>query len=170
VQQFPRRLRVAQERFSVFSVSPSQEDAVKRYIATQAEHHKKEDFQSEWVRLLRAHGIEFDERYVFDRSPEVPKQKRGHSSKQKRGHSSFSEAEKGTFIIFGTASKSRKGDIHHFRKQKRGHSSFSVLQAKAEKGTFIIFGTASKAEKGTFIIFGTGSGPNSPHSEPYATF
>ena len=55
-----------QEGYSVFSVSRSQEDAVKRYIATQAEHHKKEEFKSELLRLLRAHGIEFDDRYVFD--------------------------------------------------------------------------------------------------------
>jgi putative transposase len=55
-----------QEGYSVFSVSKSQEDAVKKYIATQAEHHKKEDFKSELLRLLRAHGVEFDERYVFD--------------------------------------------------------------------------------------------------------
>ena len=31
-----------------------------------AEHHKKEDFRSELLRMLRAHGVEFDERYVFD--------------------------------------------------------------------------------------------------------
>lgn len=43
-----------QEGYSVFSVSKSQEDAVKRYIATQAEHHKKEDFKSELLRLLCA--------------------------------------------------------------------------------------------------------------------
>jgi putative transposase len=55
-----------QEGYSVFSVSKSQEDAVKRYIAGQAEHHKKEDFKSELLRLLRAHGVEFDERYVFE--------------------------------------------------------------------------------------------------------
>ncbi|MHB1155240.1 MAG: IS200/IS605 family transposase [Phycisphaerales bacterium] len=55
-----------QEGYGVFSVSKSQEQAVKRYIAGQAEHHKKEDFKSELLRLLRAHGIEFDERYVFD--------------------------------------------------------------------------------------------------------
>ncbi|MGD9790452.1 MAG: IS200/IS605 family transposase [Phycisphaerales bacterium] len=55
-----------QEGYSVFSVSPSQEDAVKRYIAGQAEHHTKEDFTSELRRLLRAHGVEFDERYAFD--------------------------------------------------------------------------------------------------------
>ncbi|MBK7404942.1 MAG: IS200/IS605 family transposase [Phycisphaerales bacterium] len=55
-----------QEGYSAFSVSKSQEDAVKRYIATQEEHHKKESFKSELLRLLQAHGIEFDERYVFE--------------------------------------------------------------------------------------------------------
>ena len=55
-----------QEGYGVFSVSKSQEDAVKKYIAGQAEHHRREDFQSEFLRLLRAHGVEFDERYVFD--------------------------------------------------------------------------------------------------------
>ncbi|HUU86107.1 MAG TPA: IS200/IS605 family transposase [Phycisphaerae bacterium] len=55
-----------QEGYSAFSVSKSQEEAVKEYIAGQAEHHKKEDFKSELLRLLRAHGVEFVERYVFD--------------------------------------------------------------------------------------------------------
>ena len=55
-----------QEGYSVFSVSKSQEEAVKKYIAGQAEHHKKEDFKSELLRILRAHGVEFDEKYVFD--------------------------------------------------------------------------------------------------------
>ena len=55
-----------QEGYSVFSVSKSQEDAVKAYIARQAEHHAKEDFKSELMRLLRAHAVEVDERYVFD--------------------------------------------------------------------------------------------------------
>ena len=32
----------------------------------QAEHHKTEDFRSELLRVLRAHGIEFNEKYVFD--------------------------------------------------------------------------------------------------------
>jgi REP element-mobilizing transposase RayT len=55
-----------QEGYSVFSVSKSQEAAVKKYIAGQTEHHKKEDFKSELLRLLRAHGVEFDEKYVFE--------------------------------------------------------------------------------------------------------
>lgn len=55
-----------QEGYAVFSVSKSQEAAVKGYIATQAEHHLKEDFKSELLRMLRLHEVEFDERYVFD--------------------------------------------------------------------------------------------------------
>ncbi|MFI5379992.1 MAG: IS200/IS605 family transposase [Tepidisphaerales bacterium] len=54
-----------QEGYSAFSVSKSQEGAVKKYIAGQAEHHKKGDFKWELLRLLAAHGIEFDEQYVF---------------------------------------------------------------------------------------------------------
>lgn len=55
-----------QEGYSVFSVSKSREDALKKYIQGQAEHHKTVDFGSELSRLLRAHGIEFDEKYVLD--------------------------------------------------------------------------------------------------------
>jgi REP element-mobilizing transposase RayT len=55
-----------QQGYSVFSVSKSQENTVATYIAGQREHHQKEDFASELLRLLRAHGVEFDERYVLD--------------------------------------------------------------------------------------------------------
>ena len=55
-----------QEGYAAFSVSKLKEDAVRKYIAGQAEHHKKEDFKSELLRMLRAHEIEFEERYVFD--------------------------------------------------------------------------------------------------------
>ena len=66
-ETFPRLAAFAwQEGYSAFSVSKSQEEAVKRYVAGQVDHHKKADFQSELLRLLRAHGIEFDERYVLE--------------------------------------------------------------------------------------------------------
>lgn len=55
-----------QEGYAVFSVSRSQEDKVKDYIARQEEHHRTEPFKTELLTLLRKHGIEFDERYVFD--------------------------------------------------------------------------------------------------------
>ena len=55
-----------QEGYSAFSVSKSQEEALKRYIQRQAAHHKTEDFKSELLRTLRAHDVAFDETYVFD--------------------------------------------------------------------------------------------------------
>ncbi len=35
-------------------------------IASQAQHHRTSDFKDELLRLLSAHGIEFDEQWVFD--------------------------------------------------------------------------------------------------------
>ncbi len=55
-----------QEGYSVFSVSKSQEQPLRRYIKGQAEHHKTVDFRSELLALLHAHGVEFDAKYVFD--------------------------------------------------------------------------------------------------------
>lgn len=64
---FPRLQEFAwQEGYSAFTVSKSQEKAVKMYIARQPEHHLKSDFKTEHLRLLRAHEVEFDEKYVFD--------------------------------------------------------------------------------------------------------
>ena len=34
--------------------------------STRHEHHQKEDFKAELLRMLRLREIEFDERYVFD--------------------------------------------------------------------------------------------------------
>jgi hypothetical protein len=55
-----------QKGYSVFAVSKSQEAAVKKYIAGQQAHHHREDFKTELLRLLKAHGVEYDARYVFD--------------------------------------------------------------------------------------------------------
>ena len=66
-QTFPQSASFAwQEGYGVFSVSKSVESDVKAYIEHQAEHHRKRDFKSEFLALLRAHQVEFDERYVFD--------------------------------------------------------------------------------------------------------
>lgn len=53
-----------QEGYAVFSVSLSQAAKVKRYIANQEEHHRKEDFKGELMRILRSHEVEYDERFV----------------------------------------------------------------------------------------------------------
>jgi putative transposase len=55
-----------QEGYSVFTVSKSQERAVKKYISRQQKHHQKEDFKSELLRFLRLHEVEFEEKFVFD--------------------------------------------------------------------------------------------------------
>jgi len=55
-----------QAGYGAFSVSPSHVEALKRYIASQEEHHRKETFQDEYRRLLRKYGIAYDERYVWD--------------------------------------------------------------------------------------------------------
>ncbi len=39
---------------------------VTQYIESQAEHHRKMTFQDELRALFQRHGIEFDERYVWD--------------------------------------------------------------------------------------------------------
>lgn len=54
-----------QEGYSAFSVSPSQVPVVKRYIQNQEEHHRKRNFEEEFVSPLRNCGIAYDERYVF---------------------------------------------------------------------------------------------------------
>ena len=55
-----------QQGYGAFTVSPSQEDRVRQYIANQEVHHRTVSFQEEFVALLRAHGIEFDERYLWE--------------------------------------------------------------------------------------------------------
>jgi len=55
-----------QRSYSAFSVSPSQLDAVLKYVDTQQEHHRTGTFREEYRELLRRHGVGCDERYVWD--------------------------------------------------------------------------------------------------------
>ncbi len=55
-----------QQGYGAFSVSPSHVEPLKKYIANQEEHHKKETFQDEFRRLCKKYGLEVDERYVWD--------------------------------------------------------------------------------------------------------
>jgi REP element-mobilizing transposase RayT len=55
-----------QRGYGAFSVSPSQLDAVLQYVDAQQEHHRTRTFQEEYRELLRRHGIDFDERYIWD--------------------------------------------------------------------------------------------------------
>ncbi|HXB60172.1 MAG TPA: IS200/IS605 family transposase [Candidatus Acidoferrales bacterium] len=55
-----------QDGYGLFSVSPSHVEAVRKYILSQEEHHKKETFQEEYLRILKKYKAPFDERYLWD--------------------------------------------------------------------------------------------------------
>lgn len=55
-----------QTGYGAFTVSFSNISRVKTYIANQAEHHRTRDFQQEFRTFLKRHGLEYDERYVWD--------------------------------------------------------------------------------------------------------
>ena len=52
--------------YADFSVSQSNLEHVKEYIANQQAHHRKLNFQDELRALFRRHHIEWDERYIWD--------------------------------------------------------------------------------------------------------
>ncbi len=52
--------------YGSFSVSQSNVEQVRAYIARQEEHHRKVSFQDEFRALCNKHGVEIDERYGWD--------------------------------------------------------------------------------------------------------
>ena len=54
-----------QAGFGAFSYSKSQLPKLIRYIKNQEQHHKKVSLQDEYLQLLKASNIEFDDRYIF---------------------------------------------------------------------------------------------------------
>lgn len=66
-ETFPEhRLFAWQFGYSAFSVSVSQKQGVLDYIAGQEDHHRKVSFQEELISFLKKHGVDHDERYVFE--------------------------------------------------------------------------------------------------------
>ena len=55
-----------QKGFGAFSYSHSHIDKVFNYIKNQEAHHKKETFREEYIKMLKAFGVEYDERYIFE--------------------------------------------------------------------------------------------------------
>jgi hypothetical protein len=55
-----------QSGYGAFTVSQSQIERVQRYIANQQKHHQRVSFKEEFIALLEAHGVEYDERYLWD--------------------------------------------------------------------------------------------------------
>ena len=55
-----------QTGYGAFSISQSNLDEVCAYVAGQETHHRRMTFQEEFVALLKKHGIEYDERYIWE--------------------------------------------------------------------------------------------------------
>jgi putative transposase len=55
-----------QSGYGAFTVSYSNLDGVKQYIADQEEHHRARTFQEEFVEFLDRHEIKYDARYLWD--------------------------------------------------------------------------------------------------------
>jgi REP element-mobilizing transposase RayT len=54
-----------QEGYAAFTVSPSATESVRKYIADQEAHHRKNSFVDELRELLGKAGIEYDEKYLL---------------------------------------------------------------------------------------------------------
>ena len=55
-----------QNGYGAFTVSASQIEKVKKYIANQEEHHRKAgSFRDEFIKMLVSNEIEFDEKYLL---------------------------------------------------------------------------------------------------------
>lgn len=54
-----------QKGYGAFTIGVSRMDATLVYIAGQTEHHKKRNFQSEFLAILKQHGIDYDPRFVW---------------------------------------------------------------------------------------------------------
>ena len=55
-----------QRGYGLFSVGPTDLDALTRYIDAQKEHHVDRSFQDELRAFLTKYGISFDEHYLWD--------------------------------------------------------------------------------------------------------
>ena len=54
-----------QEGYGAFSIGWTQINPTIAYIERQAEHHRKRDFQAEFLAFLKKHRVEYDPRYVW---------------------------------------------------------------------------------------------------------
>jgi putative transposase len=53
-----------QRGYGAFTVSQSNIDEVRNYVARQKEHHARVSFRDEFIQFLKANGIEYDERFI----------------------------------------------------------------------------------------------------------
>ena len=54
-----------QDGYAAFTVSATSIEPVRRYIANQEEHHRKQSFQEELIALLEKAGVKYDPKYLI---------------------------------------------------------------------------------------------------------
>lgn len=54
-----------QEGYGAFSIGRSQVEALKRYIASQEEHHKTKSFEAELIATLKKYAVVYDEQHLW---------------------------------------------------------------------------------------------------------
>ena len=54
-----------QDGYGAFTYSVKEKDVLIEYVKKQKQHHKKENFHDEYIRLLKENGIDFDEKYLL---------------------------------------------------------------------------------------------------------
>ena len=62
----PKEKFAWQPGYGAFTVSHSQKPVVQKYIQTQEQHHRTKSFENEYLKMLVAHGIQYDPKYVFE--------------------------------------------------------------------------------------------------------
>jgi putative transposase len=55
-----------QKGYGAFSIGQSNVEATRRYIRNQKQRHSRVTFQDEYRKFLKAYGIDYDERFVWD--------------------------------------------------------------------------------------------------------
>jgi putative transposase len=53
-----------QNGFGAFTYSIREKDILIEYIKNQEEHHRKKTYKEEYIRLLKEHEVEFEEKYL----------------------------------------------------------------------------------------------------------
>ena len=53
------------ESYGAFTLSVREKDVIIKYVMNQQEHHKRETFKEEFMRLLKENGVDFDEKYLL---------------------------------------------------------------------------------------------------------
>ena len=53
------------ESYGAFTLSIREKDAVIKYVMNHQEHHKRENFREEFIKLLKENGVDYDEKYLI---------------------------------------------------------------------------------------------------------